>query len=108
MFAWPNLEGKNTERETYDFVNGHLYPIPSFPTNSLTPVRYYVYPKSRVSIESQNREQIAGVQNLYKVRQRVEAVCKVLPQHNGDVIPWIVNDLVHFASTKEREMLPKL
>jgi len=96
------------EGETYDFINGHLYPTPSSRSNSLTPVRYHVYPKSRVALESQNREQIAGTQNLYKIRQRVEAVCKVLPQHNGDVVPWIVKDLVHFASTKEREMLPKL
>jgi len=96
------------EGETYDFINGYVKSTHSSQSTRVTLSSYHVYPKSRVALESQNREQIAGAQNLYKMRQRVEAVCKVLPQHNGDVVPWIVNDLVHFASTKEREMLPKL
>jgi hypothetical protein len=96
------------EGETYDFINGYVKPAHSSQSNSLTSTRYHVYPKSRVAPESQNREQITTAQDLYGIQQKVEAVFKVLPQHNGNILPWIINDLAKFASTKERDMLPKL
>lgn len=107
LFIWPDLEGSKTQGETYDSINEYVDITCSHYLTSLTLISRHVYPTSRVTPESQNKEEIAGVQNLYKMRQRVEAVCKVIPQHNGNVIPWIVSDLVHFSSTQERELLPK-